>query len=112
MDDKEFKLLLKEISSLNKKEKEVLLINLRKEMDGLDEQLTKLLNERTRYAVMVGRIKRALNLPTYSPEREREISKRINKFIEKPLKESSLKRIYERILDESRATQKNDNPEK
>ncbi|PJA99671.1 MAG: chorismate mutase [Ignavibacteriales bacterium CG_4_9_14_3_um_filter_30_11] len=112
MNDKEYKILLKDLTLLNKDEKEELLFRLRKEMDILDEKLTKLLSERTGYSLMVGRVKRSLNLPTYSPEREREISKKINKFIEKPLNESALKRIYERILDESRAVQKNDTTEK
>ena len=57
---------------------------------------------------MIGRVKRSLKMPTYSPKREREINKRINKFAEKPLTSKALQRIYERILDESRAVQKND----
>lgn len=111
MKDKEYKLLLNDLESLSKKEKEELLLMLRKEMDVIDEKLTKMLSERTWYSLKVGRVKRSLDLPTYSPEREREISKKINKFIEKPLNESALKRIYERILDESRAVQKNDKTE-
>ncbi len=112
MYEKDYKILLKDFESLNKKEKKILLSKLREEVDILDEDLARLLSKRTYFSVTIGRIKRALNMPTYSPKREREISKRINKFAEKPLTNSALQRIYERILDESRAIQKNDAEEK
>jgi len=112
MNDKDYKLLLKEFKDSTKKEKEILLSKLREEVDVLDEDLAKLLNKRTFFSVMIGRVKRALGLPTYSPEREREINMRINKFAQKPLTTKALQRIYERILDESRAIQKSDFEEK
>ena len=108
MNDKDYKLLFDELNELNKDEKEILLSKLRNKMDSLDEKLAKLLNKRTYFSVMIGRVKRALKMPTYSPEREREICKKINKFAKIPLTTSALQRIYERILDESRAIQKND----
>ena len=108
MNHKEYKSLLAELNEFNKDEKEILLAKLRNEMDSLDENLAKILNKRTYISVIIGRVKRALKMPTYSPEREREISKKINKFAKKPLTISALQRIYERILDESRAIQKND----
>lgn len=111
MNDKGYKSLLKDLAALSIKEKEELLERLRNDMDNIDEKIALLLSERTGYSIMVGRVKRSLNLPTYSPEREREISKRIKKFIHEPLKDSALIRIYERILDESRAVQKNDKTE-
>ena len=112
MYDKDYKILLKELESLNKDKKEIVLSKLRDEVDALDENLAKLLSKRTYFSVMIGRVKRALKMPTYSPEREREISKRINLFTEKPLTTRALQRIYERILDESRAIQKIDIEEK
>lgn len=108
MNNKDFKTLLNEFDDLSKEEKEILLYKLRVEVDALDKNLAKLLSKRTYFSVMIGRVKRSLKLPTYSPKREREINKRINKFAEKPLTSRALKRIYERILDESRAIQKND----
>lgn len=108
MNNKDYKSMLDELNELNKDETEILLSKLRNEIDSLDEKLTKLLSKRTYFSVMIGRVKRTLKMPTYNPEREREISKRINKFAKKPLTTSALKRIYERILDESRAIQKDD----
>ena len=71
MNDKDYKLLFDELNELNKDEKEILLSKLRNKMDSLDEKLAKLLNKRTYFSVMIGRVKRALKMPTYSPERER-----------------------------------------
>lgn len=95
-----------DISSLSDSEKEEILDRLRLEVDEVDRKIVQHLSRRTFYAVLIGRVKRALNQPTYSPKREKEINDRIKKFISEPLREESLKRIYERILDESRAIQK------
>lgn len=43
---------------------------------------------------------------TYSPERERDIIQKISLDAEEPLHPEVIKRIYERIIDESRAIQK------
>lgn len=98
----------KNLNELSNAEKQELLKELRNDVDKIDEKIISLLNKRTISSVMVGRIKRVLNLPVYTPAREKEISDRINKYLEEPLTKKSLKRIYERILDESRAAQKKD----
>lgn len=95
-----------ELSSLSVREREEILDRLRLEVDEVDRKIVRHLSKRTFYAVLIGRVKRSLNQPTYSPKREKEINDRIKKFISEPLREESLKRIYERILDESRAIQK------
>ncbi len=102
------KLIANEIESLNKQERENLLNKLREEVDTIDEELVNLFNRRTIRSVLIGRIKRSLKLPTYNPEREKDISKKINKHNDGPLSFESLQRIYERIIDESRAIQKDE----
>ena len=99
-----------DIDSLNVEEKEALLKKLRKKVDFVDRILVYLLNRRTKITVLIGRIKIAMNLPTYSPEREKQIMEKVNKTNKGPLSEESLIRIYERILDQSRATQKSESP--
>jgi chorismate mutase len=99
-----------DIDSLNVKQKEALLIKLRKKVDFVDRILVFLLNRRTKITVLIGRIKISLNMPTYSPEREKQIMEKVNKTNRGPLSEESLERIYERILDQSRATQKSESP--
>ncbi|MDO8550117.1 MAG: chorismate mutase [Ignavibacteria bacterium] len=100
------KILEDGLSSLTKQEAEKLLYDLRDEIDKLDKSIVQLINKRTLFAVYIGRVKGELGLPSYSPEREKEISEKINSYLEEPLTKSALQRIYERIIDESRAIQK------
>lgn len=95
-----------ELSKLSVIEREEILNRLRNEVDEVDKKIVEHLSKRTFYSVLIGRVKRSLNQPTYSPKREKEINARIKKYLSEPLGEESLKRIYERILDESRAIQK------
>lgn len=104
--DKLKKVIKNELESLTYKEKLSLLDELREEIDKYDKEIVKFLNKRTLNAVLIGRVKRALNLPTYSPEREKDISEKINSYLEEPLTTPALQRIYERIIDEARALQK------
>jgi chorismate mutase len=45
----------------------------RNEIDQIDEQLVRLLNERSKCAIELGRIKRELGLAIYSPDREKQV---------------------------------------
>ena len=77
----------------------------RKRIDELDEQLVKLLNERSRCAAEVGKLKRQAGTPLYQPAREREILDRLRKMNGGPLSNDALKRLFERILDEARSVE-------
>ena len=104
--DNIYKKVENELNSLSAEEKKEILLKLRDGIDEIDEQVVKLLSKRTLHSILIGRIKRSLNMATYNPEREKEISKRIASFREDPLSEEAVNRIYERILDESRAIQR------
>ncbi|MGE5797334.1 MAG: endolytic transglycosylase MltG [Ignavibacteria bacterium] len=95
-----------ELNNLSAQEREDILSRLRKEVDELDSRIVPLLCRRTLFSVLIGRIKRSLKMPTYSPEREKEISSKINLYREDPLSSEALQRIYERIIDESRRIQR------
>lgn len=84
----------------------------RKRIDELDEQLVKLLNERSRCAAEVGKLKHKANLPLYQPEREREILERVQRLNGGPLGNDALKRLFERILDEARTVEQESYKEK
>ena len=75
---------------------------LRSRIDDLDAEIVRLLSERARCALEIGRIKRAGRRPVYDPEREREIVERVIGANRGPLTEEAVRRLYERILDESR----------
>jgi chorismate mutase len=74
----------------------------RRRIDQIDTQLMGLLNSRSACAVEIGRIKRALGLPVYSPEREARILERVMRDNPGPLDPTAVKRVFERIIDESR----------
>ena len=74
----------------------------RRRIDGIDDQLMRLLNSRSACAVEVGRIKRAHGLPIYAPEREAWILERVMRDNPGPLEPLAVRRVFERIIDESR----------
>jgi len=101
-----YKKVENELQNLSLPEKEELLNKLRSSVDTLDRELVALLSKRTKHSIMIGRIKRSMGLATYNPEREKFINERIGTYAEEPLRKEAVMRIYERILDESRAIQK------
>ena len=74
----------------------------RKRIDAIDEQMMRLLNSRSACAVEIGKIKRALGLPVYSPDREAWILDRVARENPGPLDNTAIRRVFERIIDESR----------
>ena len=75
---------------------------LRLRIDQIDDQLMKLLNARSACAVEIGRIKRSIGLPVYQPEREKWILDRVERNNPGPLDSNALRRVFERVIDESR----------
>jgi chorismate mutase len=71
-------------------------------MDQIDAQLVGLLNSRSACAVEIGRIKKKLGLPLYSPEREAGVLEGVARVNPGPLDQLALRRVFERIIDESR----------
>lgn len=78
----------------------------RKRIDEIDQQLVKLLNERSRCAVEVGRFKKKLNMQAWQPEREAEILRNVVKSNHGPLDDAAIRRLFERIIDEARALER------
>ena len=75
-------------------------------IDAVDLKLLALLNERTRVAEEIGRIKEALSLPIYEPKREDQVFHNVTGNNKGPLSAEALKRIFERIIDEMRNIQR------
>ena len=71
-------------------------------IDELDRKLVELLNLRAQYADEIGKIKERLGLEAYSPERESEVLKNVLETNKGPLSHQALRRLFERIIDESR----------
>ena len=75
-------------------------------IDELDKKLVELLNERSRCALEVGKIKQAENLPLYQPDREREVLENAERNNGGPLTDAAIRRLFERIIDEARAAER------
>jgi chorismate mutase len=87
-------------------EAEAELTRLREAIDRVDEVIVRLLNQRARYAIQIGEIKGILNLPIYAPEREKEVLWRAERSSEGPLAGTAMRRLFERIIDESRSVER------
>lgn len=96
----------KNVEGLTEEQKTETLKDLRDSVDFLDNIIVYILNLRTKLAIKIAKIKTSMGMPTYVPERERIIMERISKRNKGPLTKESLFRIYERILDQSRAAQR------
>ena len=62
----------------------------------------KLLNSRSACAVEIGRIKRHIGMAVYQPEREKWILDRVEGNNPGPLDSGAVRRVFERVIDESR----------
>lgn len=75
---------------------------LRQQIDELDRQLVRILNERAQLANQIGEVKKRLKLPVYNPQRETEVMKNVTGHNPGPLPEDAIRRLFERIIDETR----------
>lgn len=78
----------------------------RKTIDQLDEQIIKLLNERTRQVLAIGDIKAQAGEEVYAPHREKAVMQRLCKLNEGPLTNDSLQSIYREIMSSALSLEK------
>lgn len=76
--------------------------SLRRKIDLLDKLIVRLLNRRAKYADEIGKIKERLGLEVYSPDREKQVFENVSRANPGPLTDQAVRRVYERIIDESR----------
>ena len=74
----------------------------RRRIDDIDQDLVRLLNERAEQAIALGAIKRDRGLPIYQPDREEEVLRNVQEHNDGPLESAAIRRLFERIIDESR----------
>lgn len=75
---------------------------LRKRIDEIDEQIIRLLGDRTRLALQISQEKRKQGLPLRSPERELEVLARVVQAGNySPLSTEAILRIYRTVLEET-----------
>ncbi len=74
---------------------------LRNRIDEIDLQLVKLLNERARVVVEIGKFKNKTAKPVYAPDREKEVLTRIVETNEGPLPDKCLVAIWRELMSGS-----------
>src|SRR5690606_15753486 len=78
----------------------------RERIDAVGEGVIPLRNQRAVYAARIGQIKRKLNLPVYVPSREEDVLTNVLNASPGPLSAAAVRRLYERIIDETRALER------
>lgn len=74
------------------------LADLRRRIDGLDGRIVGLLNQRTRLAMAIGRIKHQRGDAVFTPGRERDVVRRVAEASAGPLGANELRAIYREIM--------------
>ena len=75
---------------------------LRRAIDQVDSRLLELIHERVRLVLAVGAYKLKNGVAIYDPERERRLLERLTALAQPPLEPDTVRRIFERLIDESR----------
>lgn len=79
---------------------------LRKKIDAIDQDLVRLLNERARVVVDIGKAKTGCGTPVYAPDRERQVLNRIHAMNEGPLPDRTLDAVYRELMSGSFALER------
>jgi len=80
--------------------------NLRKKIDSLDKRITELLNMRAGITLEIAKVKKESKASVYSPDREREVLRKIALSNKGPLNNASLEAIYREVMSASLSLEK------
>ncbi len=75
-------------------------------IDRTDQQIVRLLNERTRHVLAIGSLKLKQGEEIYAPHRERAVLQRIAKMNRGPLSPDAIRAIYREIMSSALAVEK------
>ncbi len=78
----------------------------RRRIDEIDKKLVELLNERSHCALKIGKLKHEAKIPLYQPDRENEVLANAERNNSGPLTDAAVRRLFERIIDEARAAER------
>jgi monofunctional chorismate mutase len=81
------------------------ILNLREEIDKIDEKIITLLKSRMDVSKKVGELKAALHIPVEDKGREEEIIQRLGELADANLKEEQLIKIFTAVFKSSKQIQ-------
>src|SRR5438552_9273202 len=79
---------------------------LRSKIDRLDQELLKLMNERAKIALQIGKRKSQAGHTAYAPAREEEVVSRVLTLNKGPLSERCVRAVFRELISGSRALEK------
>jgi chorismate mutase / prephenate dehydratase len=80
--------------------------SLRVKIDRLDQELVKLMNERAKHALEIGKIKKVDGICAYAPAREDEVLARVTGLSKGPLSERCVRAVFRELISGSRSLEK------
>ena len=80
----------------------VRLAAVRRRIDSLDLRLLRLLNQRARFALEIGRIKQRRKWPVFDAYREAFVLRRVSRANRGPLSAAAVRHVFQAILSECR----------
>src|SRR6516225_6955576 len=80
--------------------------SLRHQIDKLDRQILKIVNERAALAAEIGKVKNDHGAEVFSPAREEEVFQNMIQANKGPLDETTIRAVYREIMSGARALQK------
>ena len=78
----------------------------RAQIDALDAQIVRLLNERAAVVVEIGKHKQQTNAPIYAPDREKAVLEKVRGLNHGPLPDRCLEAVYRELMSGSFALEK------
>jgi chorismate mutase len=75
---------------------------LRRQIDDIDQKILELVAARVRVVLEVGEYKRQRGMGVYDPARERNLLEHLASLAPAPLDGDTVRRVFERLVDESR----------
>ncbi len=78
----------------------------RSKIDRIDQELVKLVNERARIALAIGKLKSQAGLSAYAPVREDEVLARVLALNKGPVSERCIRAVFRELISGSRALEK------
>lgn len=84
------------------------IVDWRKKIDDLDEQIVHMISQRALAAKTIGELKAKADLPVYEPQREQDVFNHVKKVNPGPLADAEMIHVYERIIDVMRTLQRRD----
>jgi chorismate mutase len=83
---------------------------LRNAIDEIDEEILGLVARRIELVHKIAEFKHSQSLPVYDPERERAVIDRLIELAPGRLDSQLVRRVFERIIDESRRVEQHQSP--